>query len=104
MSADDSELDEGLNDDINGDLDGDLNLDVSKDFTRSALIRWTIRTIIGAVIASVLAWRYPWGKYLLYVWIPVSLLSLATILLGGRYLKSQVEGIEQQLDELRDMD
>ena len=82
----------------------DLKMDLAKNFTRKALFRWAIRTFIGIVIASLLVWRYPSGKYFLYVWIPMSILSLVVILIGGNQLTKQVEGIERQLQELGDLD
>ena len=80
--------------------DAELKVGVARNFVRKALFRWTIRTLIGAVIFSWLAWNYTWGKYLLYVWIPMALLSLVVISIGGNQLKATVEDIERQLQEL----
>lgn len=59
-------------------LDG-FALEAVRLAQRRKLILWGIRTAIGAVLFVWLARTQTWGKWVLYAWIPLSLLSLAAI-------------------------
>lgn len=69
---------------------------------RKRLIRWVIRTVIGAALFGFLASRYSWGKYILYIWLPLAALSLLAIVLGRfiieRKCRQMQTLVESQLD------
>lgn len=56
------------------DLEPRVQLNLKANF-----IRWVIRTAIGTLLFGTLAALFPWGRWILYVWIPLALLSLAVI-------------------------
>ena len=94
---------EGIDDDISNLLqkrDAILSRTVA-DF-RKRLIRWVIRTVIGAALFGFLASRYSWGKYILYIWLPLAALSLLAIVLGRfiieRKCRQMQTLVESQLD------
>lgn len=59
-------------------LESGIHLSLKANFTR-----WVIRTAAGTLLFGTLATLFPWGRWILYIWIPLALLSLAVILLAG---------------------
>lgn len=68
---------------------------------RRKLVRWVVRTAIGAILFSYLAWKFEWGKWLLYTWIPLACLSLVTILWGLYAIRKKGGKIEASIQSTR---
>ncbi len=69
---------------------------------RGRLIRWLIRTALGAVIFGYLASRYDWGKYILYVWVPLAVLSLISITIRSASIERLCQKLENEAPALRE--
>ena len=73
----------------------------SEMFLRKRLIRWVVRTMIGTILFMFLAWKYEWGRWLLFTWIPLAILSLLTIILGMRRVRKKGDEIEAVVQSMR---
>ncbi len=62
-----------------------------EDFQRAKLRNWFIRTSIGAVVFGYLATQYSWARWILYIWIPLAVLSLLAILFLPKILRNKMK-------------
>lgn len=65
------------------------------DFQRTKLRNWFIRTSIGAVMFGYLATQYSWARWILYIWIPLAILSLVAILFLPKILQNKMTSMMQ---------
>ena len=73
----------------------------SDAYVRRKIIRWMIRTLVGVILFSFLAWKFTWGKWLLYAWIPMAALSLFVILGGKFLLNRKLHEVEAEIQSTR---
>ncbi|MDG4716093.1 hypothetical protein [Winogradskyella marincola] len=72
---------------------------LSKEYRNKKLITYLIRTIISAVIIYFL-WDYDWIKWVLYIYIPLNLISLLSIFGWNFLLNKRLAKTNQKLDML----
>ncbi len=72
---------------------------LSKDFRRKKFIIYLTRTLIAAVIIYFL-WDYEWVKWVLYLYIPLNLLSLVSIFGWNSFLNKRIKKSQEQLDKI----
>ena len=72
---------------------------LSKEYRNKKLITYLIRTIIFAVIIYFL-WDYDWIKWVLYIYIPLNLISLLSIFGWNFLLNKRLAKTKQKLDML----
>lgn len=72
---------------------------LSKTYRNKKLLLYVIRTLI-AVIAIYLLWDYSWVKWLLYIYIPLNLISLASILGWNIFLNKRIKKSQERIDDI----
>lgn len=72
---------------------------LSKTYRNKKLLLYAIRTLI-AVIAIYLLWDYSWVKWLLYIYIPLNLISLASILGWNIFLNKRIKKSQERIDDI----
>lgn len=85
---------EAFQDGLEGGL-GDALGTMMAEFQRAKLRNWFIRTSIGAVLFGFLAMRFPWARWILYIWIPLATLSLMAILFLPKILQNKMKSVFQ---------
>ena len=72
---------------------------MSPEYRRKKLMMYLIRTLIAVAIFYFL-WDQSWIKWALYVYIPLNLLSLLSILLWPYIIKRKMQRTRQRIEEL----
>lgn len=72
---------------------------LSKDFRRKKFIIYLIRTLVAIVIIYFL-WDYEWINWVLYLYIPLNLISLISIFGWNFFLNKELKKSQQKLNEL----
>ena len=71
----------------------------SPEFKKRKVKMYLIRTLISVIIIYFL-WDYEWVNWVLYIYIPINILSLLSIFLGDFILKRKIKKTKQKIDEL----
>jgi hypothetical protein len=72
---------------------------LSKKFRSKKLVLYAIRTVIAIVIIYFL-WDYDWVKWVLYIYIPLNLISLASILGWNIFLNKRIKKSQERIDDI----
>lgn len=72
---------------------------VSKNYQNKKLLQYVIRTIIAIIIIYFL-WDYSWVKWVLYIYVPLNLIYLVSILGWNIFLKRRIKKSQQRIDDL----
>jgi putative flippase GtrA len=72
---------------------------LSKEFRKKKLIIYLVRTLIAIVIIYFL-WDYDWIKWVLYLYIPLNLISLVSIFGWNFLLNKKLKKSQEQLNEV----
>ena len=72
---------------------------LSKAYRNRKLILYFIRTVIAIIIIYVL-WDYEWINWVLYIYIPINLISLISIFGWNIFLNKRIKTTQQKLDDL----
>jgi hypothetical protein len=72
---------------------------LSKAYRNKKLLLYAIRTIIAIVIIYFL-WDYSWVKWVLYIYIPLNLISLLSILGWNIFLNKRIKKSQQCIDDI----
>jgi len=72
---------------------------LSPEYRRKKTIMWCFRTIIAIILFYVL-WDYKWTKYVLMVYIPLSLFSLFAIYGFNTILKKKMNSTRTKIETL----
>ena len=66
---------------------------------RRRLRNWIIRTTLGIAISLWLASKFPWGKWVLYAYPVLALLSLAAMMTADRLVRRKLREVPETLPE-----
>jgi hypothetical protein len=72
---------------------------LSKAYRNKKLLLYAIRTIIAIIIIYFL-WDYSWVKWVLYIYIPLNLISLLSILGWNIFLNKRIKKSQQCIDDI----
>lgn len=72
---------------------------LSKEFRNKKFIIYLVRTLISVVIIYFL-WDYEWIKWVLYLYIPLNLISLVSIFGWNFFLNKKLKKSQEQLNEV----
>lgn len=85
------ETKETISQDFKSELEkASFNEILTSKYRKKKLILWSIRTLI-IVILYVVFWKYNWVKWSLIITIPLSLISLLTIIFMPYFLKRKLK-------------
>ena len=76
---------------------------LSKKHRNKKLLVYLVRTLIAATIIYFL-WDYDWVKWVLYIYIPLNLISLISILGWNYFLNKRLAKTQKQIDEIMAFD
>ncbi len=72
---------------------------LSKTFRNKKLLQYVIRTLIAVIIIYFL-WDYSWVKWVLYIYIPLNLISLFSILGWNKFLNKRIKKSQQHIEDI----
>jgi len=72
---------------------------LSKAYRNRKLILYFIRTLIAIVIIYFL-WDYEWINWVLYIYIPINLISLISIFGWNIFLNKRIKTTQRKLNDL----
>ncbi|MBV7268985.1 hypothetical protein [Winogradskyella luteola] len=72
---------------------------ISKKYRNIKLFSYLIRTFIAVVIIYFL-WYYEWIKWVLYIYIPINLISLISIFGWNLFLNKRIKKSQLQIEEV----
>ncbi len=72
---------------------------LSKKYRNKKLFSYLIRTLIAVVIIYFL-WDYKWIKWVLYIYIPINLISLISIFGWNIFLNKRIEKSQLKIEEV----
>ncbi len=76
---------------------------LSKKHRNRKLLIYLVRTLIAVTIIYFL-WDYDWVKWVLYIYIPLNLISLISILGWNYFLNRRLAKTQKQIDEIMAFD
>lgn len=76
---------------------------LSKKHRNKKLLVYLVRTLIAVTIIYFL-WDYDWVKWVLYIYIPLNLISLISILGWNYFLNKRLAKTQKQIDEIMAFD
>ncbi|GAB5564811.1 MAG: hypothetical protein Wins2KO_18740 [Winogradskyella sp.] len=76
---------------------------LSKKHRNKKLLVYLLRTLIAVTIIYFL-WDYDWVKWVLYIYIPLNLISLISILGWNYFLNRRLAKTKKQIDEIMAFD
>jgi len=70
---------------------------LSAEYRKKKLIIYIVRTVI-AIILFALFWKYHWTKWLLIIYVPINLFSLASIFGYKFFLKRKIDRVKDSFN------
>lgn len=72
---------------------------LSKKYRNKKLVFYIIRTLIAIAIIYFL-WDYEWIKWVLYIYVPLNLISLISIFGWNIFLNNRLEKSQKEIDKI----
>lgn len=72
---------------------------LSKKYRNKKLVFYLIRTLIAVVIIYFL-WDYEWIKWVLYIYIPINLISLISIFGWNIFLNNRIKKSQRHIEDI----